>query len=196
MGIAETSSQTLGLKSCTTMQVLAVVVLVVDCLTKACSFCSCSSNDLQNRKHRFMQWLNQELHSPHAPFQPGTDHNPKKRNNLPHHISCHVQQRELACSASATAAPSSATRGSELCRLTPFPGKMNSTGEKEILLVNSSNFTSLSLRESATTSGWLGELLELLVSTWHQLEQSPENDISHQVWGGVNPAQSCREAPD
>lgn len=37
---AETSSQTLGLKPLTVVQVFAVVVLVVDCLTKACSFCN------------------------------------------------------------------------------------------------------------------------------------------------------------
>lgn len=52
MGRAETPSQTLGLKPLATMQVLAVVVLLVDCLTKACSFHSCSSSDLQESRQR------------------------------------------------------------------------------------------------------------------------------------------------
>lgn len=53
MGTPETPLKTLGLKPLTMIQVLAVVVLVVDCLTKACSFRSCSSSDLQeSRQHR------------------------------------------------------------------------------------------------------------------------------------------------
>ena len=129
---AETPSQTLGLKPLTMVQVFAVVVLVVDRLTKACSFLNCLSSDLRSRQHRLTQRLNQELHAPLLPpLQPRTGHSPKKRNSLPHHISCHIQQEQLTCSAAAAAAPSSPTRGSELCRPPPFPRKMNSMVEQQ-----------------------------------------------------------------
>jgi len=129
---AQTPSQTPGLKPLTMVQVFAAAVLVVDCLTKACSFRNCSSSDLQeSRQRRLTQRLSHELHAPLLPAsQPRTGHNLKKRNSLPHHISRCVQQRELTCSPSAAAAPSSPARGSELCRQPPFPAKMSST-EKE-----------------------------------------------------------------
>lgn len=114
------------------VQVFLLVVLGVDRLTKACSFCNCLTSDLQeSRKWRLAQQLDLELHTSLHLLQPGTGNSPAKRNSLPHHTSCQTQQDKLTCSASAAAAPSSPVHGFQLCRLPPFPGRTRGVGEKQ-----------------------------------------------------------------
>lgn len=59
---------------------------------------------------------------------------------------------------------------------------------REVLLVNSADFTSV------TTSGWLGQTKLVLGSTWYHVQQSPESTTSYQIWVGMKPCQSCKEA--
>lgn len=192
MRTAETPPQTPGLKPLTMVQVFLLVVLGVDRLTKACSFCNCLSSDLQkSRKCSLAQQLDLELHTPLHPLQPGTAHSPEKRNSLPHHISCQPPQDKLTYSASATAAPSSLVHGFQLCRLPPFPGKTRGVGEKQ------RDFVGQQWRLHISHHLWVaGADKMVLGSTWYHLQQSPESTTSSQMWGGMKPCQSCREAAD
>lgn len=174
------------------VQVFLLVVLGADCLTKACSFCNCLSSDLQeSRKYRLAQQLDLELHISLHPLQLGTGHSPEKRNSLPHHISCQTQQDKLTSSASATAAPSSPVHGFQLCRLPPFPGRTRGVGVKQ------RDFVGQQWRLHISHQLWVaGADKMVLGSTWYHLQQSPESTTSSQIWGGMKPCRSCREAVD
>lgn len=50
LSTVETPSQTLGPKPLTMVQLFAVAVLVLDWITKACSFCNCLSSDLHESR--------------------------------------------------------------------------------------------------------------------------------------------------
>lgn len=173
------------------VQVFLLVVLGADRLTKACNFCNCLSSDLQeSRKCRLAQQLDLELHTSLYSLQPGTGHSPEKRNSLPHQISCQTRKDKLTCSASATAALSSPVHGFQLCRLPPFPGRTRGMGEKQI-------FVSQQWRLHISHHLWVAEADKMVLGfTWYHLQQSPESTISYQIWGGMKPCQSCREAVD